>query len=256
MTDKQYVFIGGLHRSGTSLLHSILKHHPDISGFHDTGVPEDEGQHLQTVFPPAKAFGGPGKFVFHPDAYLDETSPLITDENRECLLKEWSTHWDTRKPVLIEKSPPNLIRSRFFQALFPRSKFIFVVRHPIPVTFATRKWTPDSSVASLLHHWSTAHRILLQDLPHLQHSLLLRYEDMVTNTDTVLQRIHNFIGVSHHAPQEAIDTAINQKYYAVWESYCQKHPFQRWLMRMRTGLTRHFGYSLSAPYLKKWRNSL
>jgi len=43
------VFVAGLHRSGTSLVHRCLAAHPDVSGFADTGVPEDEGQHLQTV---------------------------------------------------------------------------------------------------------------------------------------------------------------------------------------------------------------
>ena len=46
------VFVGGLHRSGTSLVHRCLASHPAVSGFSDTGVPEDEGQHLQTVYPP------------------------------------------------------------------------------------------------------------------------------------------------------------------------------------------------------------
>ena len=45
------VFVGGLHRSGTSLVHRCLALHPAVSGFSGTGVPEDEGQHLQTVYP-------------------------------------------------------------------------------------------------------------------------------------------------------------------------------------------------------------
>ena len=51
MPDHTYVFVGGLHRSGTSLLARSLEAHPSVSGFRDTGVPEDEGQHLQSVYP-------------------------------------------------------------------------------------------------------------------------------------------------------------------------------------------------------------
>ena len=76
--ERRLLFVGGLHRSGTSLVHRCLTRHPEVSGFSGTGVPEDEGQHLQTVYPPAYAHGGPGRFGFDPDAHLTESSPLWT----------------------------------------------------------------------------------------------------------------------------------------------------------------------------------
>ena len=54
MTDHRLVFVGGLHRSGTTPLTRCLAAHAQISGFAHTGVEEDEGQHLQTVHPPAR----------------------------------------------------------------------------------------------------------------------------------------------------------------------------------------------------------
>ena len=65
-----FVFLGGLHRSGTTLLFRMLREHPEISGFANNqdanewlGA-EDEGQYLQSVYPPAIFWGGPGKFAF------------------------------------------------------------------------------------------------------------------------------------------------------------------------------------------------
>lgn len=70
MIHKKFIFLAGHHRSGTSLLHEIIREHPAISGFRNTGVPEDEGQHLQSVFKPANSFGGPGKYIFNKNSVV------------------------------------------------------------------------------------------------------------------------------------------------------------------------------------------
>ena len=69
MNRPRHVFIGGLMRSGTTLLARILAQHPDVSAFSDTGFVQDEGQYLQSVFPVSSfAYGGPGRFAFDPAA--------------------------------------------------------------------------------------------------------------------------------------------------------------------------------------------
>ncbi|HLB06983.1 MAG TPA: sulfotransferase, partial [Alphaproteobacteria bacterium] len=141
MNTHRLVFIGGLWRSGTSALFRCLREHPSVSAFVDTGVPEDEGQHLQTVYPPAGKLGGPGRFGFHRGGHITETSSLVSKANAQKLFDEWARYWDLEKPVLLEKSPPNLIRSRLLNALFPGARFIFVLRHPVAVSLATQKWS-------------------------------------------------------------------------------------------------------------------
>lgn len=216
MTTHQHVFIGGLHRSGTSLLHRILASHPDISGFSDTDAIEDEGQHLQSVYSPANVYGGAGRFAFDSDAYLDESSPLVTDANRKALYGSWAKYWDESASTLIEKSPPNVIRSRFLQALFPGARFIFVTRDPVAVSLATHKWAPDSWW-QLLMHWEVAHRILLKDLPYIHHYRLVRYEEFMQNPDAVLANLCDFLGCSAITPNEEIQPDVNRRYRTQWE---------------------------------------
>jgi hypothetical protein len=73
--------------------------------------------------------------------HLTENSELVNAENKKQLFEEWSHYWDLEKKILIEKSPPNLIKTRFLQSHFPRSTLITIIRHPIAVAFATKRFT-------------------------------------------------------------------------------------------------------------------
>jgi hypothetical protein len=42
-TNHTMLFVGGLHRGGTTPLARCLAAHPQVSGFRSTGVPADEG---------------------------------------------------------------------------------------------------------------------------------------------------------------------------------------------------------------------
>jgi hypothetical protein len=214
----QFVFVGGLHRSGTSLLTRCLGGHPLVSGFRDTGVPEDEGQHLQTVYRPASAYGGPGRFAFDPDSYLTEESELATEASRHRLLAEWGRHWDLGRPVLVEKSPPNLVRSRFLQALFPAASFVVVLRHPLPVAFATQKWS-GTSTASLVEHWLVAHERFELDRPHLHRLYVVRYEELVERPRATLDAVFAFLGLEPAGSIPEIRPDVNAEYLQRWRDY-------------------------------------
>lgn len=197
------VFVGGLHRSGTTPLARVLGAHPGVSGLRDTGVTEDEGQHLQSVYPKAGRYGGPGRFALSPQAHLTEDSPLVTPENAARLVREWLPYWDSSRELLLEKSPPNLVMGRFLQALFPGSALVVVLRHPVVVTLSTvkwrrlasRHWWKHASVADMMGHWFTAHDLLRQDAPHLSRLHVLRYEDLLADPEGELGRIQRFLGL-------------------------------------------------------------
>lgn len=57
--EKKYIFICGLHRSGTSTLTKIIGTSNLVSTHTNTNVHENEGQHIQSVYDPAYKHGGP-----------------------------------------------------------------------------------------------------------------------------------------------------------------------------------------------------
>ncbi len=239
----RFLFIGGLNRSGTSVLHRLLRGHPDVTGVRNSGVPEDEGQHLQTVYPPADDFGGPGRFAFDPRAAMDEHSPLVCDESRAQLLAEWGEHFDLAKPVMVEKSPPNIVRARFLQALFPDAAFLFIVRHPAIVSLAQHK-RGGVPIETLLAHWAVAHERLTQDLPALRQGLVIRYEDLVAAPADVYGRILKWAELPAYTPREPVGDH-NDAYWPRWTEV-QPGPV---VDAAFNSVAERFGYRLSAPYV-------
>ncbi len=242
--DRKFLFLAGLHRSGTTPLFQILRDHPDISGFRDTGASKDEGQHLQSVIPSGKIYGGPGRFGFSPEAHLTETSPLASLQDARKLFTQWSRHWDLDRSYLLEKTPPSLIRTRFLQALFPQSHFIVLLRHPIAVSLATRKWAKGSSLEQLLEHWLHCHQIFEEDKKSLQYLLVVRYEDLIQEPTAKLKEVYQFLGLEART-SSLLDPGGNDGYFEEWGNIAQADPklVERLLDRFESRL-QPFGYSL------------
>jgi hypothetical protein len=246
----QFVFLAGLHRSGTTLLARLLAAHPEISGFSGTGVPADEGQHLQSVYPAGNAYGGPGRFGFAPESHLTEESQLVSEENATKLFEEWTPHWNRSRPVLLEKSPPNLLKTRFLQALFPGSAFVVIVRHPIPASIPTARWRGTRRYDRLFEHWLRCHALFEADRGQLARVYVLTYEQLVRDPAGVLTGIFDFLGLEPIAPSERVEGGANEKYFRQWNEL-KRDPRMRayldlvslWYERR----VRHYGYSLLSP---------
>lgn len=247
--QHQLVFVAGLHRSGTTPLARLLAAHPQVSGFSGTGEKEDEGQHLQSVYPPARVYGGAGKFAFSPAAHLTEHSPLAVPANAERLFAQWAPHWDLSRPVLVEKSPPNLVMTRFLQALFPLARFLVVARHPVVVALSTRKWTGLTSLRRLLEHWLAAHELFLADAPHLRRLEVVLYEHLISDPGATLADVGAFLDLTGPVPQESVDARRSTAYERQWEQLrASRNPLQRHALgRIESELgdrIRRFGYDL------------
>jgi hypothetical protein len=246
--DHRFVFLAGLHRSGTTLLARLLAAHPEVSGFSDTGVPADEGQHLQTVYPAAQVWGGPGRFGFAPEAHFTEEQ--ASADRAEQLFEEWSPHWDLARTVLLEKSPPNLLKTRFLQALFPGSAFVVIIRHPIPVSIPTARWRGTRRYDRLFAHWLRCHALFEADRSHLERVHVLTYEQLVRDPAGVLRGVFDFLDLDPIAPSEPVEGGANEKYFRQWNEMKSSLRMRAYLdlvsSRYERGV-RRYGYSLLRP---------
>jgi len=256
--QARLIFVGGLHRSGTTPLARVLGGHPQVSGLTDTGVPEDEGQHLQGVYPKIRTHGGLGRFATVPAAHLTEESSLCTPENKERLLASWRPYWDASRRFWLEKSPPNLIMGRFLQGLFPDSFLIMVVRHPVAVALASHKWNPilisrkgrwRRTLPGLVENWVAAHRILEADSPRLERLLVVNYEHLSAQPEAELERIQHHLGLPTPIDGSAITGDHSSGYEEAWAAMRTGTPLRRYsrhvIERRFSADVRHFGYDLA-----------
>lgn len=249
---SRHVFVGGLHRSGTTPLARVLAGHPEISGLRDTGVSEDEGQHLQDVYPRIRAYGGMGRFANAAAAHLTASSPLVSKESADRLVASWSPYWDDSRRLLLEKSPGNLIMTTFLQALFPGAATIVVIRHPIAVALAMQKWNPlivarngrrRSTLAGLVRHWLRAHDLLRADAAQVGRLHVVRYEDLVADPAARLLAIGEFLGLSTPLDASGLRSGLSDTYQRQWDAARTGGALRR---RVRAGIEARYGDAIAA----------
>jgi len=150
------------------------------------------------------------------------------------------------KPVLLEKSPPNAVISRFLQALINLNvqshesqvnsndvaRFLFITRHPLANALAHRAWPfcRRMPLIRIVENWVRVNEYMLQDMDHLQHVKLLKMEEFQTDPDRYLRDVFEWIGLD---PDKAANRTTlvhqntNQKYkkrYCKWlEDHRDEH---------------------------------
>eukprot|EP00746_Dinoflagellata_sp_MGD_P165079 gnl/MRDRNA2_/MRDRNA2_94157_c0_seq1.p1 gnl/MRDRNA2_/MRDRNA2_94157_c0~~gnl/MRDRNA2_/MRDRNA2_94157_c0_seq1.p1 ORF type:complete len:441 (+),score=80.17 gnl/MRDRNA2_/MRDRNA2_94157_c0_seq1:76-1398(+) len=254
MRKRIILMLGGPHRGGTTVLWDALSYHPNISGFafkhkldrrraHKFEETFGEGIFLQTVYPkfgldhkyhPLKIWKhwflgklgmseglqeGIGRYAFHPDHHMTEDNPLVNEIARARLWGNWHWLWDTSQPVLMEKSPSNMMITRFLHALWGKglpkesspARFIMMTRHPLAVALATKRAGPhtvrDLTIYDLVHHWLHAEETMESDLKMLPkgHWLTLKLETFTDHPADTLRVLYKFLGLPEDA--EALSQA-------------------------------------------------
>lgn len=210
----RYLFVAGLHRSGTSLAARLAASLPGAAGIDGAPVPEQEGAYLTGALPHTAMHGRPGHFATDPAQHLVEGHPLDRLDTLLRLERDWDPWFRPDAIWRVEKSPVNLVRMRLLQSLLPLSQFVVVVRHPVAVAQAVAKWTGED-VATGVAYWEAAMAQVLGDLPYLHAALVLRYEDLVAAPGRAVERLAAFTGLPPAPPGEAVRDG-NRDYDLRW----------------------------------------
>jgi SAM-dependent methyltransferase len=185
---QKWVFVVGCYNSGTTLLHDILATHPEV------GSMDNEGQFNQTELLRPFDVGLGRAWSKRPELFrMDETTR--SDVNVRRIKRQWGARYNfPERPVLLEKTPVNGARVRWLEREFENAHFIAILRNGYAVAEGIHR-KAGLPLGEAARHWALANEIMLADLPHVRHSLVVRYEDLTNATDETVRRIAAFIGI-------------------------------------------------------------
>ena len=179
---------------------------------------------------------------------MNENHPLVSEKNSKKLFEEWSEYLDESKEYFIEKSPPNLIRTRFLQEIFPKSKFIVILRHPLAVSFATKRWS-NGSTSELIEHYLVAYELFVKDIKKLNFVHVIQYEKFILSPQEVINEAFNYLKLEPISIEKEVKNNINKKYFLQWEEEKRTLSTQEIeiIFKKFEERVNKFGYSLKDP---------
>jgi hypothetical protein len=112
--EQKYLLILSPPYCGSTLLNEIVSSASYVSANNTFGT--REGQKLPTV----------RSIMFDHDRRWDHS----LDFDWEFIKKEWRKYWNLNSLILLEKSPPNIIRAKSIEKIFKPAYFILLHRNP------------------------------------------------------------------------------------------------------------------------------
>lgn len=225
-TLRAPLFVVGLNKSGTSLLYLVLCRHPQLSGIRAQSQSTGKARRTRIYLPDYNLSEGhkisalPAKLKTHEKSYQFAHPRYVAQyrlteadvepgDRRQVSSAYRGAMTDARKR-LVEKSPPNLVRTRYLQALFPDASFVAIVRHPFAnVSENAKKYEKWGPAADQARHWANAHRLFLEDRQSLRRCLTIRYVDFVADPVGVLAAIEEHCGLTPADLSQDIDISTD-----------------------------------------------
>jgi hypothetical protein len=113
---------------------------------------------------------------------------------KEAWNSKWmlSSKWAESGRVLVEKSPPNVLRARMMEEQFEDPYFIVMVRNPYAIAEGMRRrW--GRSVQRSTRHWVESSKEQIENIENLNNVIWFRYEKLCSKPNYIKKKIINFI---------------------------------------------------------------
>jgi len=190
---KQPVFLVGFPRSGTTLLDSILRSHPQLLVLEERNLMDKCRASL------------------HPSPNVKRIESLsqsdLNDLQRTYFAEASKLTKLNEGQTLIDKYPLNVIHMPLICNIFPKAKFVFSLRHPMDVILSCfmQNFRLNGAMANMLDIDQIARlynlvMTVFKDCEARYKPAVhyVRYENIISNFDTTIDSVLEFIGVPWH----------------------------------------------------------
>jgi hypothetical protein len=174
--QNSYLFVLCPPYAGSTLLNELLSTSSNVSTNNDIG--SREGQQLPTT----RKIMYDHKERWNIDMKYDW--PIIK--------KEWQKYWNVRRPILLEKSPPNLIRAKEIQDHFKPAYFICMVRNPYANCegiIRRHNYQPKDAANFVIK----CLKYQKENIENLEKALMIKYEELTENTRLIADKFTTFL---------------------------------------------------------------
>ena len=196
---RPVIFVGGVPRSGTTLMRVLLDAHPNISC----------GQETRIIPRILKMYSNWGKTDKEAER-LNEASLTKDSLNRvmsAMLMQIFREQIETVSEFFCNKDPFNLAHIHDLDNIFPNSKFVLMIRDGRAVTHSivdrgvTISGLDIESYEKVLQFWNSACEGMLKECTQINRKhqdnrcIKVFYENLILNTETELKRVFEFLAI-------------------------------------------------------------
>ena len=233
------IFIIGLPRSGSTLIEQILSSHPLIEGTMELPDILAMARRLERetrAYPECLGHMSESELKALGQAYLDQTRSVR----------------QLGRPLFIDKMPNNFLHVGLILTILPRAKIIDARRSPMGTCFAAFKqhFARGQTFSYDQAELGTYYRGYVDLMDHVDQVLpgrvlKVRYEDLVSDTETEIRRLLDYCGVpfdpaciQFHQNDRAVRTASSEQVRRPIYSDSVEHwrHFEPWLGPLKQAL--------------------
>lgn len=203
LSDKQFVFIVGAPRSGTTWLQSSLDTHPEIASLGNIELRffSEYIHPLLKAWENEKAvyqkFGVGLHAVLKKEEFEKYLLELLFNVYSKVLNKNPSAK------IILDKYPGNSLQINTINKLLPNAKFIHIIRNPLDaitsmLSVNKREGFGFDNVLDSAKYWNRCVDSCNKWSSKIPNQFFeIRYEDLVQNQSYYLNKIFLFLGIAH-----------------------------------------------------------
>lgn len=173
--QNKFIFVLCPAFTGSTILTELIATLKNVSLVNNKGT--KEGQTLPTV----------RKMMFDHHDGLNVNRKFDWD----FIKKEWLKYWDLSKPLLLEKTPSNIVRALEIQKTFKPAYFVCMVRTPY-AKLETAKRT-DSSLKGYAEIIVKELEYQKRNIEELENIIWFTYKELTEDTKTIKSRLFKFL---------------------------------------------------------------